>query len=96
MPPDNATREVGPASAAGTAVTHTDHEYVMRTHAACGVAHTNASDPSDRGLVIFELVEYDILIVPHHRRGLAVLNILWQGMVVAVCELYVITHLGYA
>ena len=48
MPPDNATREVGPASAAGTAVTHTDHEYVMYTHAASGVAHINASDPSDR------------------------------------------------
>ena len=48
MPPDNATREVAPASAAVTAVTHTDHEYVMYTHAASGVAHTNASDPSDR------------------------------------------------
>ena len=94
MPPDNATREVGPASAAGTAVTHTDHEYVMYTHAASGVAHINASDPPDRGLVIFELVEYDIFVVPDHRRGLAELNFLRQGMVLAVCELYVTMHHG--
>ena len=40
-------------------LSHTDHEYVMCTHAACGVAHTDASDPSDRGLLIFELVEGD-------------------------------------
>ena len=68
----------------------------MCTHAACGVAHTNASDPPDRGLVIFELVEYDVLVVPDDRRGLADLDILRQGMVPAVCELYVTMHHGYA
>ena len=48
LPPDNATREVGPVGAAVTAVTHTDHEYVMHTHDASGVTHINANDPSDR------------------------------------------------
>ena len=66
----------------------------MHTHDASGVTHINASDPSDRRLVIFELVEYDILVVPDHRRGLAELNILRQVMVLAVCELYVTMHHG--
>ena len=48
----------------------------MRTHDANGVTHVNASDPSDRRLVIFELVEYDVTVVPDDRRGLAELNVL--------------------
>ena len=56
--------------------TYTDHEYVMHTHDASGVTHINASDPSDRRLVIFELVEYDVTVVPDDRRGLAELNVL--------------------
>ena len=66
----------------------------MCTHAACGVAHINASDPPDLGLVIFELVEYDVRVVPDDRRGLAELDILRQGMVLAVCELCVTMHNG--
>ena len=47
-------------------------------------------------LAIFELVEYDVLVVPDDRRGLAELDTLRQGMALAVCELYVTMHHGYA
>ena len=59
----------------------------MHTHDASGVTHINASDPSDRRLVIFELVEYDVLVVPDDRRGLAEINILWRRRGLAAKEM---------
>ena len=66
----------------------------MHTHDANGVTHINASDPSDRRLIIFELVEYDVTVVPDDRRGLAELNVLRRDMVIAVCELDATIHHG--
>ena len=66
----------------------------MCTQTAYGVVPANASDPSDRGLIIFQLVEDNVLVVPDDRRGLAELDIMRQGMVLAVCELYVTMHHG--